>query len=120
MSQTITLSDIPKPAWIVLMILGFIIFWPIGLAILGYLWWSGKMFCGRKGEWHGWTSRMGATRSTGNMAFDSYREETLRRLDQEATEFREFVDRLKFAKDKEEFDRFMAERSRRAAEAPAA
>ena len=124
MPHSITLSDIPKPAWIVLMILGFVIFWPIGLAILGYLWWSGQMFCGRngrRGEWQGFKSRMGGMGSTGNMAFDSYREETLRRLDEEATEFRNFVDQLRFAKDKDEFDRFMADRSRRTAGAsPAA
>ncbi len=50
---------------------------------------------------------------TGNRAFDDYREETLRRLEDEAREFKDFVDRLKFAKDKEEFDRFMAERRTR-------
>ena len=28
------IDDLGKPAWIVLMVLGFILFWPIGLAIL--------------------------------------------------------------------------------------
>jgi hypothetical protein len=35
--------------------------------------------------------------------------ETLRRLEEEQKEFREFLDRLRHAKDKEEFDLFMAQ-----------
>jgi hypothetical protein len=101
-----------KPAWIVLMILGFIFFWPIGLAILAYLIWSGRMGCETK-RWGAWSARHGGTSPTGNRAFDDYRTETLRRLQEEAQEFKDFVDRLKFAKDKEEFDRFMSERRTR-------
>jgi Protein of unknown function (DUF2852) len=48
--------------------------------------------------------------SSGNHAFDEYRAETLRRLEEEEREFREFLDRLRHAKDKVEFDQFMAER----------
>jgi hypothetical protein len=48
--------------------------------------------------------------TTGNRAFDDYREETLRRLEEEATEFQTFLQRLRHAKDKAEFDQFMAER----------
>jgi len=51
--------------------------------------------------------------SSGNRAFDEYRTDTLRRLEEEQREFREFLDRLRFAKDKTEFDQFMAERGRR-------
>lgn len=47
---------------------------------------------------------------TGNRAFDDYREETLDKLEREADEFRTFLDRLRHAKDKAEFDLFMAER----------
>ena len=36
--------------------------------------------------------------------------ETLRRLEEEQREFRDFLDRLRMAKDKSEFDQFMAER----------
>ncbi len=50
---------------------------------------------------------------SGNHAFDEYRSETLRRLEEEQKEFREFLDRLRFAKDKTEFDAFMAERRNR-------
>ena len=139
------LDDIGKPAWITLMVLGFIIHWPIGLAILAYIIWSGRMNCwrhGGQGRWQnegterfyekasswcgrraGWRSRGGWTTS-GNSAFDEYRAETLRRLEDEQKEFREFLDRLRQAKDKSEFDQFMADRSRRpqgpAPEAPPA
>jgi hypothetical protein len=51
--------------------------------------------------------------SSGNRAFDEYRTETLRRLEEEQREFKEFLNRLRHAKDKAEFDQFMAERSRR-------
>jgi hypothetical protein len=51
--------------------------------------------------------------SSGNRAFDDYRTETLKRLEDEQREFREFLDRLRFAKDKTEFDTFMAERRSR-------
>jgi Protein of unknown function (DUF2852) len=50
--------------------------------------------------------------SSGNRAFDEYRAETLRRLEEEQREFKEFLDRLRYAKDKAEFDQFMAERGR--------
>jgi hypothetical protein len=48
--------------------------------------------------------------SSGNHAFDEYRAETLRRLEEEQSEFSSFLERLRFAKDKAEFDQFMAER----------
>jgi hypothetical protein len=47
--------------------------------------------------------------SSGNRAFDEYRTETLRRLEEEQKEFGAYLDRLRFAKDKAEFDQFMAE-----------
>jgi hypothetical protein len=48
--------------------------------------------------------------SSGNRAFDEYRAETLRRLEDEQREFQEFLVRLREAKDKAEFDQFMADR----------
>ena len=48
--------------------------------------------------------------SSGNRAFDEYRAETLRRLEDEEKEFREFLNNLRFAKDKAEFDDFLANR----------
>jgi hypothetical protein len=50
--------------------------------------------------------------SSGNYAFDEYRAETLRRLEEEQREFMAFLDRLRHAKDKAEFDQFMAEHRR--------
>lgn len=61
-------------------------------------------------------SGMGAMMPTGNTAFDAYKSETLRRLEQEQTEFEAFLERLREAKDQAEFDQFMDDRSRRAAE----
>jgi hypothetical protein len=123
------MDEYGKVAWLALMVLGFIVFWPIGLAILGFLIWSGRMGCWKHrgpGHWyrngertdrpgHRWRCRGGRQASSGNSAFDEYREETLRRLEQEQDEFREFLERLRHAKDKAEFDQFMAERKRRAA-----
>jgi hypothetical protein len=119
------LDDYGKPAWITVMVLGFIVFWPIGLAILAYLIWSGRMACwkhGGPGRWHGgrkarWREGMDGWRgrdrhSSGNSAFDEYREETLRRLEDEQQEFMNFLERLRHAKDKAEFDQFMAEQRR--------
>ena len=47
--------------------------------------------------------------TSGNRAFDDYRSETLRRLEEEQQEFKDFLVRLRHAKDKEEFDQFMAQ-----------
>jgi len=49
-------------------------------------------------------------------AFEEYREEALRRLEQEQKEFEAFVSHLRSAKDKAEFDQFMAERRARASQ----
>jgi len=124
------LDDIPRPAWIALVVLGFIVFWPVGLALLIYLKWSGRMFCGyhRFGHWEGpdarraareeWrafkrNARWGRRHGSGNVAFDEYREETLRKLDEEQREFHDYLDRLRSAKDRAEFDQFMRERGNR-------
>jgi hypothetical protein len=114
-----TLNDYGRPAWIIAMILGFIIWWPIGLGVLAYMIWSGGMGCGWKREWKDselgrevrrWSRGMSPLRPTGNAAFDGYREETLARLEDEAKEFQSFLQRLRKARDKAEFDQFMTER----------
>jgi hypothetical protein len=128
------LDDIGKPAWIGLMIVSFILWWPLGLVVLGYLVGSGRMTCWAHGGGERWQRRMermqermermqsgaerwgGARRyrgTSGNRAFDDYRAETLRRLEEQQREFMEFLNRLRHAKDKVEFDQFMAERGRR-------
>src|SRR6185312_2062465 len=141
MPITAKLDEIGKPAWIALVVLGFMVWWPAGLAILAFTIWSGRMGCGYHGHdrwqhkmerlqqkmdwvrsrmsgnlsggnpWGGNPWRHGP--SSGNRAFDEYRSETLRRLEEEQREFREFLDRLRFAKDKTEFDQFMSERRNR-------
>jgi hypothetical protein len=112
-------DEIGKPAWIGLLVLTFVLYWPLGLALLAFLLWSGRMGCCRtsgEAHWHGrhrhgrWSRGRG---SSGNVAFDEYRAETLRRLEEEQREFKEFLDRLRHAKDKAEFEQFMAERRRR-------
>jgi hypothetical protein len=121
------LDELGKPAWIALMILGFAVWWPLGLATLAFIIGSGRMGCSRYGSdrWQNKMERMrgkgewwGHQRSSGNRAFDEYRTETLRRLEDEQREFREFLDRLRHAKDKVEFDQFMAERRNRPPEQP--
>jgi hypothetical protein len=113
-----TLDDYGKPAWIIAMILGFLIWWPVGLGVLAYLIWSGRMGCGNKMQWkqhfmqeaRRFGGGFGSFSSTGNAAFDDYRAETLRRLEEEANEFQGFLQRLRKARDQAEFDQFMAER----------
>ena len=101
-----------KGAWIAAMILGFIFFWPLGLALLFYMIWSDRMFskshsCSRSKSFY----RRDA--SSGNAAFDAYKADTLRRLEEEQQQFEAFMDRLRAAKDQSEFDEFMKDRSRK-------
>jgi Protein of unknown function (DUF2852) len=149
MSEVVAkLDDMGQAAWIAVMVLGFVLFWPIGLSILAYLLWSGRMGRGCNSGWHNsdgasrWERKMarfqdkmerwqarsngstdrgqrfaagfaGGFASSGNRAFDEYRAETLRRLEEEHGEFKSFLDRLREAKDKAEFDQFMADRRNR-------
>jgi hypothetical protein len=139
------LDELGRPAWIALMILGFIAWWPLGLATLAYIIGSGRMSCWSHHGMDRWQYKMerlqqkmermraragfdgrdpgrdywGYQRPSGNRAFDDYRTETLRRLEDEQREFRDFLDRLRHAKDKAEFDQFMAERRNRPSESGA-
>jgi len=123
------LDEVPKAAWVALVVLAFIVFWPVGLGLLIYLKWSGRMSCWKHGHYGRWYTPEGrearedfrawrrrqrwGRHSSGNVAFDEYREETLRKLDEEQREFRDYLDRLRSAKDRAEFDQFMAERRNR-------
>ena len=134
---------------VILMVLGFIWWWPLGLLALGFLiarghfgHWRHVAYAGdgpmldweRHGDrWDRKIARMQdkierirgrmdrfkgrgdwfAPASSGNNAFDDYRSETLRRLEDEQREFKEFLGRLRFAKDRAEFDQFMSERRQR-------
>ncbi len=129
-----THSAMIRPAWtpatIGLMVLGFIVFWPLGLAMLAYIIWGDRLEgfkrevndatdevfkgfrgCGRKGRHRHHHAR------TGNVAFDDWREAELnrlheerRKLDEMREEFDSYMRDLRRAKDQEEFDRFMRNR----------
>ncbi len=109
------LDERGKFAWIAAMVVGFIVFWPIGLALLAYMIWGKQMFgkssCARSRTNH----NAHGFRSSGNSAFDSYKADMLKRLEDEQAAFESFLERLREAKDKTEFDAFMDERSRRRA-----
>ena len=104
-----------KGAWIAAMVLGFIFVWPVGLAILAYMIWSKRMFSKSCRKTSSMTHRFSMMKSSGNLAFDNYKAETLRRLEEEQHSFEAFLQRLREAKDKAEFDDFMADRARKAA-----
>jgi hypothetical protein len=145
------IDDFGKMAWLALMVLGFIVYWPIGLAILAYIIWSGRMgmgcgWHGRRGDIEAWRSRTvekvnraaehwqrkrarreesrqrwggpygGGLSETGNRAFDEYRADALHKLEEEAQEFRAFLDRLRMARDRAEFDEYMKERRNRSSD----
>ena len=121
------------PGMVIATILGFLFWWPVGLAFLFFTLRSTKMGCwSHQDRWQNKMERMQykmermrnhmerrgfnfgnfggfGPPSSGNRAFDEYRVETLKRLEEEQTEFKDFLDRLRHAKDKEEFDQFMAQ-----------
>ncbi len=121
-----------RPSWtpltIALMVIGFMIFWPLGLIMLAYILWGHRVpeirrhFEGMKRDWSSSSSRGGGCgprgyARSGNAAFDDYRERELRRLDEERRkldeerrEFEAFVHDLRRARDQEEFDRFRRDR----------
>ena len=121
-----------RPGWspvtIGLMVLGFVAFWPLGLAMLAYILWGDRfraMAQDAKGQWRasplkGAMDNMAygtAHARTGNVAFDEYRERELKRLEEERAkldtmraEFDDFLRELRRAKDQDEFDRFMSNR----------
>ena len=124
MPITARIDELGKPAWIALMILSFIWWWPLGLAVLAFMIGSGRMGCWNHNGTGRWQNKVDNMRSginwwgthspsSGNRAFDEYRADTLRRLEEEQREFKEFLQRLRFAKDRAEFDQFMAERRNR-------
>lgn len=100
-----------KGAWIAAMVLGFIFFWPVGLALLAYMIWSKRMFSGNCASRTRHARH--ALKSSGNNAFDAYKADTLRRLEEEQDAFEAFLQRLRDAKDKAEFDQFMDDRSKK-------
>ena len=134
-----------RPLEIAAMVAGFIVYWPIGLAVIGLKIWQrrsghpGDLFSFAKMRaeelrhtcrtWKAgsWTSRDGnaaqgnawsyGMRPTGNSAFDEWRAGELARLEAERRkledaerEFAAHIEELRKARDREEFERFMAAR----------
>lgn len=135
-----------KPVEILAMVLGFMVFWPIGLAVLGWKFWQkksgypGDLISFGREKWGNWGNRTNWARgsgrwgfaannwaasgftmgSTGNRAFDEWRASELARLEEERQklvaaerEFAEFMENLRHARDREEFERFMEEHRNR-------
>lgn len=107
-----------KPVEIGAIVVGFLLYWPVGAALLGWKLWKLK----KAGAWDFPKQPFGrfdfdAGFSSGNTAFDAYKRETLARLEEERRKlaeeeraFASFMDDLKRAQDRESFDRFMAAR----------
>ena len=131
-----TNSALIRPAWtpatIALMVIGFMVFWPLGLAMLAYILWGDRLDGFKRdvnratdGIFAGCRRHHGYRARTGNVAFDDWREKELerieeerRKLDEMRNEFDSYLRELRRAKDQEEFDRFMAERNRSTSPAP--
>ncbi len=123
---------------IVLMVVGFAVFWPLGLAMLAWIIWGEEIAAKAEGmkdhcrsffeRAQGWQGADGFRGRTGNAAFDDYRAQELRRLEEERrkleamrAEFESFLEELRRAKDQEEFEGFMrAFRNRTEGDSPAA
>ena len=134
MNATAMIRPAWTPATIALMIIGFMVFWPLGLAMLAYIIWGDRLDGFRRdagrardrvfGGCRGRYARHGGFARTGNVAFDDWREKELerlaeerRRLDEMLAEFDDYARELRRAKAQEEFDRFMANRNRHTAPA---
>jgi len=102
------------PLGVAAAVLGFVTWWPIGLAVIAYIIWGGSVddlakdaIDQLKAAFRSSTASGG---NSGNAAFDAYRTETMRRLEEEQAEFNGFMSKLREARDREEFERFMADR----------
>jgi hypothetical protein len=109
----------PRPIWILLLILSFWVSWPVGAVLLAYLMWSGRLEAWKRAGLKLWHERIGPMRhpgtwgppgSGGSNAFNEYRADTLQRLEDEKKEFQVFLERLRAAKDRAEFDQFISDR----------
>ncbi len=131
-----TNSALIRPAWtpatIALMVLGFIFFWPLGLAMLAYIIWGDRLGDFKRQVNEKTDSMFGSFRNcgksesfgfggtTGNAAFDDWRRDELDRLAEEArADFEAYAQELRRARDKEEFERFMNERRANGKRTPA-
>jgi len=124
MTKTALIRPAWTPATIALMVVGFMVFWPLGLAMLAYILWGDRLddvkgdLSKARDKFFG-SCRKGPAMygRTGNVAFDDWRaaelariEEERRKLDVMRDEFDTYLRELRRAKDQEEFDRFMSQR----------
>ena len=127
------LDEQGRLAWFTVLVVAFWVAWPIGLAIVAFLAITGRLqawradmqadgwfnletlFPGRRSMPARWSARR---KSSGNQAFDHYRDATISRLETEQREFQAFLEKLRQARDKAEFDAFMAERREKNSENP--
>lgn len=128
-----TTTALIRPAWtpatIALTVIGFMVFWPLGLAMLAYIIWGDRLDGFKRDANRMTDSIFGGCRKasfranrTGNVAFDDWRSKELerlaeerRKLDEMYEEFDAYAAELRRAKDQEEFDRFMGDRNKRTA-----
>ena len=122
-------STMIRPAWtpvtVAMAVAGFMVFWPLGLAMLAYIIF-GDRFEGFKreanatvdGAFRSWGRGPRGFNATGNVAFDEWRDKEIERLNEERrkldelrADFEEELRELRRAKDQEDFDRFMAKRN---------
>ncbi|MDE2577469.1 MAG: DUF2852 domain-containing protein [Hyphomicrobiales bacterium] len=135
-----------KPLEVAAMVAGFIVYWPLGLAVIGAKLWQRR--AGHQGhlfafaqekadtfqnkfdqtarEWTpsnwkgGFASPFAGFQmrsATGNAAFDAWRAQELARLEEEhrklaeaEREFNDYAEKLRRARDQEEFEKFMQDR----------
>lgn len=126
MTQTALIRPAWTPATIALMVLGFMVFWPLGLAMLAYIIWGDRLDAFKADVNRATDDFTGAFRkksgngmraSSGNAAFDDWRDAEMARLDEERKkldemrrEFDQHMRDLRMARDRTEFEQFMADR----------
>ncbi|WP_322989876.1 DUF2852 domain-containing protein [Hoeflea sp.] len=125
MTQTAMIRPAWTPATIALMILGFMVFWPLGLAMLAYILFGDRLDTfksdvNRAADGFACSFRRSThapRTSTGNVAFDEWRDAEMARLDEERKkldemrqEFDQHMRDLRMARDRTEFEQFMADR----------
>ena len=118
--STLTLRPAWTPVTVALMVAGFVLWWPLGLAMLAYILWGDRfhrVYDDARAQFRGAGVDGVFRHSTGNAAFDDYRRRELdrldaerRRLEAEAAAFEDYVRQLRRAKDQDEFERFMRDR----------
>ena len=102
------------PIGVAALVLGFMAAFPIGLAVLAYILWGGrvddlitKAVDALKSAFN---NNHNPASSSGNAAFDDYKAATLRDLEQQQAEFAEYVEQLRKTRDAQEFDQFIKSR----------